>query len=157
MVDLAATLTQFNAALGNAYIKPSPCSAHRNLYVLFEDDIERITYARIIGNQAQALVAFLQVEPYEKKPCLNIGYAVAEPYRGKGIATEVIKESLEELRTFLSEVKIKDYYIEAVISVHNEASNRLAQKIISDQRRQIVCNQSGEDAYQYFRRFSEFE
>ena len=157
MVDLAATLIQYQEALAAKLIAPERCELSSALYVLLDDagGKPRFTYARIIDGNAQALVAFVPVQPYEGSPCFNVGYAVDPAHRSRGMGIEVLGQALAELQNDLSRQARGAYYVEAVVAVGNEPSNRLAVRHISREPDRIVCQVSGEDAFQYLRRFPE--
>lgn len=155
MVDLSATLQQFQDALSAKYIKPGKCESSQNLYKLVDDadGKNRITYTRIIKDEVHALVAFVPVDPYKSCHCLNVGYAVNANMRNQGIGSEFLEEAFLDLQEGITRSSLSEYYVEAIVGVNNLASNRIANKYISDKPKQIVCQVSGEDAYQYLRRF----
>lgn len=157
MVDLAATLTQFQNAFENGLVEPESCELYNDLFVL-QDNAGgklRITYSKIVDGVVQGLVAYVLVEPYEGCPCFNVGYAVDPLYRNRGIGGTVLVESLAELQNGLGRHSGASYFVEAVVAVGNDPSNRLATKHLSSQPQRIVCQVSGEDAFQYLRRFPE--
>lgn len=156
MVDLAATLAQFQEALEAKLIAPKRCELYDDLYVLQDSagGEARITYAKIVGGKAQALVAYVPVEPNEGCPCFNVGYAVDPAHRSRGLGNMVLGQSLNELQNGLSRYSSEPYFVEAVVAVDNDASNKLAAKHISAQPTPIVCQVSGVDAFQYLRKFT---
>ncbi|MGJ8654358.1 MAG: GNAT family N-acetyltransferase [Opitutaceae bacterium] len=156
MPDLSAALESFQDALSNQQINPEPCELYENLYLL-KDDADgrlRMTYARIVEGKVLGMVAYVPVEPVDSIPCFNVGYAVDAEDRRKGIGSEILEESLSEIENGLRHHGNGQYYIEAVISVENEASNKIARKHLSDTPKQIVCMYSGEDALQYFKLYT---
>lgn len=155
MVDLAATLEQFQDALSQGLIVTGKCEAHEHLHVLHDDadGMARVTYARIVGGEAQALVAFIPVAPINEIPCLNVGLAVAPAHRGKGLGTQILGEALIELELFLTRGNITRYCVEGVASIHNVPSNAICRRLISEHPKRVVCKASGEDAYQYVKQF----
>jgi hypothetical protein len=155
MVDLAATLSQFQEALEAKLIAPIKCEIFEDLYVLHDSagGEARITYAKIIKGKAQALVAYVPVEPNDGYPCFNVGYAVDPSCRNRGIGDVVLGQSLIELENGLSRYSSMPYFVEAIVAIDNGASNKLASKHISTQPTPIVCQVSGVDAFQYLRRF----
>ncbi|UUZ49517.1 GNAT family N-acetyltransferase [Massilia sp. B-10] len=110
----------------------------------------RITYARIIDGIVQAIVVFLPVDAYQEKQCMQVGYAVAPQFRKQGIATETLKQSLTEIQNGFKN-KMKSFFVEAVVSVDNTASKKIAERIISPEYKQITDKASGQPALQFFR------
>jgi len=130
------------------------CPGGSGLSVFFDEPegVLRLTYAMMEGDTIIAYSVFLKDKPINGVDVFDVGYAVLEEYRGKGIATHVLKNSIDLLTDTMRSVNtFTGYYIEAIIGVNNIASNKLAHKIISDTPNKIVDKHSGEDAYQYLR------
>lgn len=70
-------------------------------------------------------------EPVSGIPCFQIGYAVIEKMRNKGIGKKILAQAIEELTHGLSRSPMKEFYIEAVVSTSNDSSNKIATKLIS--------------------------
>ena len=151
MVDLAATLEQFQDALFKGLIAPTHCVLRPNLSMLHDDadGVSRLTYAQIVDGEVQALVAFITVECYNGLPCLNVGLAVAPAHRRKGLGTRILNDALCELESFLAQGGVEKYYIEGVASIHNDPSNAICRRVFTDSPTRIVCQHSAEDAFQY--------
>lgn len=148
-------LLSFQEALLNQKIKPRPCLWNKNLHVL-EDDAEgelRVTHARIVGEEARGYVVYCIAKPVDSVPCFAVAYAVAEAHRHQGLGTSLLIESIEELGHELQKVGITDYYLEAVVSVDNEPSNKMASKVLSSTPVRTTDIISGEPAFQYLKRF----
>lgn len=141
----------FQIALTNNLINPNPCSIHPEISVLedFANDVHRTTYALIEKGQAKGYVVFAKVQAYKGLPCFQIGYATGIKYRGKGVATDLLKKSIIELiNTYKN--SIDELYLEAVISPSNKPSLALTSKIFTDEPLKIKDGLSGEPALQYF-------
>ena len=130
------------------------CPGDSGISVFFDnpEGVLRLTYAMMEGDTVVAYSVFLKDKPINGVAVFDVGYAVLEEYRGKGMASHVLKNSIDFLtNTMKSANAFTSYYIEAIIGVNNTASNKLAHKVISDKPKQIVDMHSGEDAYQYLR------
>lgn len=93
--------------------------------------VQRYSYARLEQGRVKALAIFVFCDPIDGIPCFNLGYAVPEFYRNRGYASEMIEKGIAELRHGLGRHGIKAFYVEAVVSKDNVASQRVASKIIS--------------------------
>ncbi len=156
MTDPMDALNSLQTALNAGTVPLRPCDQHPNLRVLFDqpNNNPRFTYALLDGRVVQAIALFVLIEPYDGLPRFQVGYAVLERFRCRGIGSQVFQESISELTNGLSRTPIKSFYLEAIVAVGNNASNAMARKHISESP--IVCKDelSNEDALQYFRRIA---
>jgi hypothetical protein len=84
-------------------------------------------------------------------PCFQAGVAVPEAHRGRGNAKSVLAAAIAELRHGLSRNKITSFYVEAIVSIDNEPSKRVAESTIS--ATPVEVNEfSGLPALQYVRK-----
>ncbi len=130
------------------------CPGDSGLSVVFDqpEGVIRMTYAMIEDGVVSGYTVFVKDQPIGGVDVFDIGYAIREEYRGKGLATRIVTSSIELLTdTMRFGGHFDSYYIEAIVGVGNLPSNKLARKIISDSPKQIVDEHSGEDAYQYLR------
>lgn len=150
MVDPHLGLLSYQQALMQGSINPHRCTVHKSMTVLVDDVSagKRITYALAEETTVKAIVVFAFNGFFEGKPCFQIGYAVAEPFRRQGLATQVVRMSVEEFTEGFRNI-IPSYYIEAVVSPSNLASLRIAEAIIGGTREQIVDKHSGESAIRF--------
>ncbi|MHA6075892.1 hypothetical protein ACVSML_06665, partial [Pseudomonas aeruginosa] len=111
----------------------------------------RMTYAQVVGRQVKALAMYVEVAPYEGKRCFNVGYAVAVPYRKKGLAKALLTSSLEEFSGLLAkELAEPGFYVEAVVGVDNEPSKRVAGQFFTEPK-ETVDGESGLPALHYIK------
>ncbi|WP_183148415.1 GNAT family N-acetyltransferase [Aeromonas caviae] len=101
-------------------------------------------------NQVKALASYVPVESEDDLPCIAVGYAVAEGFRGQGLAYEILEKSLDEFFA-MSRTKVTRMHIEAVVSRENIASQKVASRFISDAPDAITDSISGMPAYHYSR------
>ncbi len=109
----------------------------------------RFTYVMKAYGVIKSYAILIIAEPLNGKPCLSIGYASPQKFQGCGLASEIIEQSIKEIKNGLKARNINEFYIEAVIGIENIASQRIAEKILSNKRKQIIDELSGEDAYYY--------
>jgi hypothetical protein len=94
---------------------------------------------------------FALTEPVSGIPCFQIGYAVVESMRQKGLASDIVAKGIHELRNGLKRNGAQQFYVEAVVAVPNTASNKLAKRLLSDNPKPCVDAYSGKPAMQYLK------
>jgi hypothetical protein len=114
----------------------------------------RFSYMRVDGKRLSVLVMFAQNGLVDGQPCFNIGYAVAETYRGQRRATETLIAALAGLQHGLTRAGIPEIHIEAVIGVDHAISQKVAGAVFVDPPTEIVDSASGLPALHYIRRIS---
>lgn len=152
-VDMNAALASFQGAYSKGLIRPMRCQLHGNLCVLRDNanGDTRFTFARVDSNgDVHAIVSILPAEPYQGKPCFALAYAVAENFRGRGLAKEIVEQTIAELRNGFRR-QFPKFYIEVVVDKLNASSNRVAAQVISDAPIEIIDQFSGKPSLQYFR------
>ena len=111
----------------------------------------RYTYAKIEHGRVKAMAIFVFHEPIDGIVCFNIGYAVPEAYQGRGWGGDVVEQAIQEMRGGLARNNIKQFYVEAVVSVDNIASQKLAARVLDANPRETVDAESGLPALAYTR------
>lgn len=132
------TLVRFQAAIKDKLIEVQRGSLHPGLIVHYDQPATgayRYTYALTERNamgrpKVIAVAVYVSTEPVQGEPCFNMGYAVHENYRGKGLAKKVVSQSLDELRVGFKKF-LPAFWIEAVVARINDASNAIASKLIN--------------------------
>ncbi len=97
----------------------------------FPEGGKRYSYLKIMNGEIQAISMFGLVEPIKGVDCYSIGYAVNENYRRRGLALESVNLGLADLAVILGQMKMKKFYLEAVVDVDNMPSLILAKKLFS--------------------------
>jgi len=156
MVDPMKALVQLQEALDSHRVLPVRCELHPDLQVIFDQPLGglRITYAHIESEKVISVSVFALADPIDGVPCFNIGYAVIEDMRQRGLATDVVSKGIEELTNGFRRNGTEKFYIEAVVSDSNTPSNRLARKLLSNSPVPCTDVHSGEPALQYVRLMS---
>ncbi|HDJ8365911.1 TPA: GNAT family N-acetyltransferase, partial [Escherichia coli] len=88
----------------------------------------------------------------EGKPCFGVGYAVADEYKAQGIGTQLLIASIEEMQYGFRN-SFNEFYVEAIVGVGNQASNKLAAKVLSDTPEPGTDSYSGKPINQYMKLF----
>lgn len=154
MTDPMAALISFERELKRGLLEIQPCQTDTNLFVHLDQPTgrPRFTYVRLDGKTVTAMVIFALVEPIDRVQCFHMGYAVAEDFRGQGLGKDIAAAAMKELAKGFSRTPIDKFYIEAVVGAGNEASHKIAAKLLSGMPTPITDEISGEPAFQYLRK-----
>jgi hypothetical protein len=154
ITDPMNALLGLQEALGDPTVNLRPCELHPELQVILDhpNGKPRITYARIRGDQVEAIAIFALAEPVQGIPCFGLGYAVIEPLRHRGLASATVRAALEELTHGLRRAGRLPFYVDAVVARTNLASNKLAMRLISESPEAGTDALSGEPIFQYLKR-----
>lgn len=153
MPDLSFTLASFQRAFREGLIDPRPVASNSKFYLLADEaeGTPRLTYAFIERGEAIAIAVYFVAPPYKGNMCFQVGYAVDERHRNKGVATTLLETSVAELRRNFKQ-RTKLFYIEAVVEESNLASMTVAGRVLSSQPASAKDSNSGLPAFQYLRR-----
>lgn len=114
----------------------------------------RITYARLQRQTVTALAIAVLTERVEGIPCFQLGVAVPEAYRGQGRAKSIVEAAIIEMKNGLARNKVPEFYVEAIVGVHNKPSQRVAAATISATPVEVTDSLSGLPALQYLRKIA---
>lgn len=155
MTDPMEALKGLQSALDAGTVQLQRCDLHSDIQVLLDDanGTPRFTYAQIDEGKVLAVAILILVQPIEGVRCFQLGYAVTESMRGKGIGSGIVKKAIDEFENGLGRTAMKEFFIEAIVSDGNVASNQIAKQLISDSPEACTDFYSKEPAYQYLRRF----
>jgi hypothetical protein len=155
MTDPSDALTSFQQALLDDEIdnlRAGELDPNIFLHVDHPTGAPRFTYVRLDDQSVTALAIMTPTEPMNDLPCFQAGVAVPEAHRGKGYAKSVLASAIAELRHGLPRNKIPAFYIEAIVSIDNEPSKRVAESTISTTPVAVTDQLSGLPALQYVRK-----
>jgi RimJ/RimL family protein N-acetyltransferase len=155
MVDPSGALQSFQKQFLLENLKLEPGAIYANLYVHYEeigDSSFRLTYVRLKDKIVIAFVNIVPCAPFEGTRCFQIGYAVPDAYRNRGVAKETIEMAITEMKHGYLRAGIKKFYIEAIVDANNSPSRRVAEHCISANPTSIVDENSGLPAFQYLRK-----
>ena len=154
MTDPFDALTSFQQALldGEVSLQAGELDPDLFLHVDHPAGVPRFTYVRLDRQTVTALAIMVTTEPMNGLPCFQAGVAVPEAYRRKGHAKSVVAAAIAELRHGLSRNKISSFYVEAIVSIDNEPSKRVAESAISATPVAVTDVFSGLPALHYVRK-----
>jgi hypothetical protein len=153
MTDPMNALVQLQSALDGRIIQLRQCEIHKDVSVFVDHPrgLPRFTYAKVKQGKVQSISLLVNIQPIDGALAFQMGWATLEPLRGRGLATDVVTKSIDELRSGLKRNGHDKFYLEAIISITNEHSNKLAKKLVSDSPVSCTDAVSGEPALQYLR------
>lgn len=152
--DVSSALKSFQQALTENALQVQRGDLDREMLVHMDrpNGETRLTYARVSGRTVVVLIQFIPCDPYEREPCFNVGWAVAEAYQGQGKAREAVVAALKEMRNGFARAGIEAFWVEAIIGEDNVASQRLAEAVLSVPVNRALDSFSGDPIVQYLRR-----
>ena len=148
-------LTSFQQALHRGEIDLQPGQLDADLFVHLDrpaPGVVRFTYVRLDHQMVKALVNIVRTDPLDGLPCFQIGVAVPVVFRSKGYAKSIVSAAIAELQHGLLRNGISTFYVEAVVSVDNEPSKRVAEAVICPNPMSITDEVSGLPAHHYVRK-----
>ncbi len=156
MTDPAGALALFQEAFGQGQIPVQPGRLDSTL--LFAPDRPngrpRFNYMRSHGRTLSALVMFAQNGTQDGDPVFNVGYAVADAFRGQGLAKATLVAALAELADGMGAAGIPCLHVEAVVDVDHAVSQRVAKTIFNDAPIRIIDSISGLPALHFTRKIA---
>jgi hypothetical protein len=156
MTDPFDALTSFQQALlnGEIVLRAGELDPDLFLHVDHPTGAPRFTYVRLDGQLVTALAMIIATEPMQGLPCFQIGVAVPKAYRGNGRAKSIVAAAIGEFRNGLSRNSVRSFYVEAIVSVDNQPSKRVAAATISTTPVGVTDQVSGLPALHYCRLIS---
>lgn len=109
----------------------------------------RITYAQMRGNSVSAIAIIIPAEHENGLPVFQIGYAVPQHLRKRGVGTAIAKMAIDEFTAGMARNGVGHFYLEAIVGVKNIGSQRVAAAVIGGETKEISDENSGEAALQY--------
>lgn len=144
MVDPSTTIPSLEQALREG-IPSQPGTLHRAVKVIAlptPDGNFRFTYVNVQGGIVKALAMFVSSDRTGDTTFFDVGYASAEGFRGQGLATEIVRQGIEELTSGLVG-HTQELEFTAVVSVDNAASMAIMAKICPNPPKPITDAVSG--------------
>ena len=129
---------QFKYAFKNKKIDFEAGQVHKKSIILHKDSPRgemRLTYGIINPKSKRNImssIVYILTDPYKGLPCFDVGYSTDTKYRGKGIATRLIKQSIDEMKNGFSKTPMKKFYLEMKIEKDNVASRKVAEKVATE-------------------------
>lgn len=153
MTDPGNALALYQEAFAAGAIPLRPCRLDPSLFRAVDqpNGKTRFSYMRIAGKKITALVVFAQEGMAEGGPIFDIGYAVDDGARGRGLARSTLVAALAELEYGLKGANVPVIHIEVVIDVDHTVSQRVTAAIFPDAPKPITDSASGLPALHYYR------
>lgn len=132
--DPLATLDKFQRALEMGLLSLQPGELHKDISVALDqpNGTFRYTYAKVEGQTVQSVAFFVYVRAIYGMGRFQVTFATAEPFRRRGLASDILAKGIEELAHGLRKQGPDSFYLDAVVPNDNEPANRVASKLISD-------------------------
>jgi 20S proteasome alpha/beta subunit len=111
----------------------------------------RLTYAKMRGASVGALVIFTGNGMEKGVPVFQVGYAVPQHLRKRGLAKEALRLALEDFRQAMADNGVPEFYVEAMVSEKNIGSQKVAADVIGGEPLQSADRESGEPCWRYER------
>lgn len=153
MTDPTDAMVSFQEALHAGEIEPERGRLDPDVY-FFADvfwDTPRLTYVFLQGRRVVAFANFVRVNDLEGSMCFQLGYAVPQDMRGKGLATRLLRAAIMEMQQGFA--SLGSFTVEAVIGETNLASQKVAERGLTSERKAIKDKESGLPAFYYVQKF----
>ena len=154
MTDPMNALVELQKALDKRVPLPKQkCTIYKDLLLIADQPAGkmRLTYAKIENGKVIAISLFVVVDPLDGLPVFHAGNAVLESRRGEGLGESILSQGIEELHHGFKKIGKGNFWIEGIVSVSNDASNKIARRVISDSPVAVTDEFSGEPALQYLK------
>lgn len=153
IVDPQVGFVSFQQAYRDGRITPAKCESHPKLYMLHDtpsEGVQRLTYVFIADLVVKAYAVYVLAQPLDGKVCFGVGYATDPQCRGQGLATEVVRASMVELEKGINPKLLEPgFYVEAIVSIDNLASQKVAARTLDDSPKETTDKPSGRPALHY--------
>jgi len=157
MVNPMDSLKDYQRAYLAGQVSPIPCTLHPNAMVFMDmpqgpSGPRRFSYTLMEAGKVIALAILVPGQPIDGVPCFDLGYAVDESHRSRGLAKLIVIVAMEEMQHGLARQEIFEFCVEAVVGVKNMSSQKVAQQVVQQAPMEITDAYSGEPALRYLKR-----
>ena len=152
MTDPMDGLVSFQKAFRRGEIELQKAELYPDVFVHLDQPtmgVSRYTYVTLKGKTVTSLAMIVMADRIEGLPCFQLGVAVPVAHRRNGYAKAIVAAAIAELKNGLARNNIPTFYVEAVVSVNNHASKRVAETTISPSSTPITDSVSGLPALHY--------
>ena len=111
----------------------------------------RITYARMQNDSVVGIAIITPAEFENGLPVFQLGYAVPQHLRKRGIATALAQAAIDEFTAGIARGGVVHFFMEAMVGTKNIASQKVAERVIGGDPRPTVDEASGEPILQYMK------
>lgn len=92
---------------------------------------DRYTYAVLNNNKVRQTVVLSENEPIDGVPCFCLFYGTHQELRGKGLTVPFIESVIERFKNDLPR-RYREFYIETIVDIDNDASLAVAGRIFGE-------------------------
>lgn len=109
----------------------------------------RMTYALMDGATVTGIAIIVPAEFENGLPVFQLGYAVPQHLRKRGIGTTVAQAAIDEFTSGVARGGIVHFYLEAMVGIKNVGSHKIAESVIGGEVKETTDKASGEAVLQY--------
>ena len=156
MTDPMDALVKLQRALDRKYpLVTQRCDIYEDLTLIADEPspgCRRMTYAKLdFKGRVIALSVFADAGHIDGIPVFQAGNAVLASRRRRGLGESILSKGLEELTQGLKRAGVEKFYIEGVVAVNNEASNKIASRVLSPDPVAVTDEFCNKPALQYLK------
>ena len=143
----------FEPALRRGEIAVQEGDVHPDILVHFDrpNGESRFTYVKVSGGSVTAMAIIIPAESLKGTPVFQIGYAVAQHLRKRGVGKAITRAAVDEFTAGMARNGVKSFFLEAIVGVNNIGSQKVAAAIIGGPTKEVSDENSGEAALQYMK------
>jgi hypothetical protein len=154
MVDPHNSMVSFQECILQGILPLAKAPGHSNLHSYVDEaspGLMRFTYARLTvdNRKVKSFISCIKNGFHEGHPCISVGYAVPKEYRNQGLATNILRDAVNDLLMQAGKSGIVTLVIDSVIDKANLASQRVTEKALNCIREEITDSESKKPAYQF--------
>ncbi len=152
--DYTLAMQHLQAAIRKGQVQMTPCQLHPDIKMLADQagGNLRLTYAKVEHGRVKAFAAASPSGWREGAMIFNLGYAVPEYYRGRGLAREIARKAIDDLVAGMKRNGHPSLWIEITMDVENVASQKVAAAVLGVEPESFV-GEFGNSSFMYARRF----
>lgn len=154
MTDPTPAMVSMEEEIKGCRLQLTRCHYDREIGA-YADEVRgkmRMAYVRLDEQGVAAFVNMVQTEALNGSPCFQAGVAVPERNRRKGYAKALLDSAIKEMAFGFGRTPIRQFFVEAVVSTGNVASNAVCRSVLSNSPEQIQDGPTGEPALHYVRK-----
>ena len=149
MIDPSNALASFQKCLRAGTVPLQPGHLDKELFVHLDhpNGRTRLSYVRRKRRVVTAFVEFVQVDPSIGRHASTLVLPCQNATAIRDGPTDVVSAAIAEMQHGLGRIGVNVFYVEAVVSIENKSSRRVAEKTISAVPTSITDSVSGFPAH----------
>jgi hypothetical protein len=155
LTDPTPALQSLQQVMNYGALPPvQPGALHPVVYLIVDEinDQTRFTYFTFERRTITAFAMLAHVEPMRGLHSFQLGCAVPRAYRRQGRGVGIVRAAIDEFSHGFGRMGAPAFMIEAIVSLDNVASQRIAAATIDAEPKSITDAVSGLPALHYVRR-----